>query len=234
MLSAMTEDPNSGDRFRRNVRLDPAGWTCLVRYADAYFEGKRHPATDAALLDAILKPTPFPEAPSAAFNAAVAHLAETTAQRLNLVNKKFNYGADVTKALLEATAVYPKVDRAAGDPLPFSRKLPSGSPPVPSAPWTLSVPIHYSGLLPETDLRSFLDKALVAKAARLGLDTLPPKHLPPPTGLPVPESVLTGRHLDEALVAILAALPLTAPIQDDRLVTTLRWLRSALILRQQA
>jgi hypothetical protein len=230
----MTEDPTSGDRFRRNVRLDPAGWTCLVRYADAYFEGKRHPATDAALLDAILKPVMFPAEPEPSFNAAVAHFAETTAQRLSLVNKTFHYGADVTKALLEATARYPKVERATADPLPFVRKLPSGSPPVPAAPWTISLPLHFSGRLPATDLRSFLDKALVAKAARLGLDALPPKVLPPPRGFPVPESVATGRHLDEALVAILAALPLTAPLPDERLVTTLRWLRSALLLRQQA
>jgi hypothetical protein len=92
----------------------------------------------------------------------------------------------------------------------------------------------YRGRLPSSDLRSFLDKALVAKAARLGLDALPPKVLPPPRGFPVPESVATGRHLDEALVAILAALPLTAPLPDERLVTTLRWLRSALLLRQQS
>ena len=72
---------------------------------------------------------------------------------------------------------------------------------------------------------------LVAKAARLGLDRLPEKVLPPPQALPCVESVMTSRHLDEALVCILAALPLTAPIPDDRLVTTLRWLRSALQLR---
>lgn len=224
----MTEDPNSGDRQRRNVRLDPAGWSCLVRYADAYFEGKRHPATDAALLDAVFTPTLFPAAPEAAFNAAVARLAETTAQRLSLLTKKFHYGADVAKAVLEATETYPKVGRAVTDPLPFARKLPSGSPPVPSAPWTLSVPLHYAGLLPENDLRSFLDKALVAKATRVGLEGLPPKVVAPPKGLPCPESVMTSRHLDEALVAILSALPLTAPIEDERLVTTLRWLRSAL------
>lgn len=230
MLPAMT-DENSGDRIRRTVRLDPPGWLCLCRFADAYWEGKRHPATDAALLDAILETTPFPSAPTPAFNAAVATLVEETAQRLNLINKKFHYGADVAKAMLDAAASYPNVERAPGSPLPFARRLPSGSPPVPAAPWALSIPLHFAGKVPEDGLRAFLDGALVAKAARLGLDRLPEKVLPPPQALPCVESVVTSRHLDEALVCILAALPLTAPIPDDRLVTTLRWLRSALQLR---
>lgn len=227
----MTDDPSSGDRVRRTVRLDPSGWLCLCRIADAYWEGKRHPATDAALLDAIMEPTPFPAEPSPEFNAKLAAFVEAAAQRLNLTTKKFHYGSDVSKALIDASATYPNVERAPGSPLPFVRRLPSGNPPVPTAPWALSIPMHYAGKVPESDLRPFLDAALVAKAERLGLAGLPEKVLPPPAALPCVESVMTMRHLDEALVAILAALPLTAPISDDRLHTTLRWLRSVLLLR---
>jgi hypothetical protein len=135
------------------------------------------------------------------------------------------------KAILDAAATYPNVERTHGSPLPFARRLPTGNPPVPTAPWALSIPKGFADKLPEHGLRSFLDGALVAKAARLGLDRLPERDLPPPRALPSLDSVATSRHLDEALVCILAALPLTAPLPSERLLTTLRWLRSALALR---
>lgn len=230
MLAPMTDDPNSGDRVRRSVRLDPAGWLVLCRIADAYWEGKRHPAIDAALLDALMHPVAIPDTPSPEFNAHLSTLIEHLAQRLIPTTKKFHFGEDVTKALLAAVVSYPKIERAPGAPLPFVRRLPSGSPPVPTAPWALTCPIQFSGKLPEADLRPFVDAALLHKATRLGLDA-PEKILPTPRSLPSLESALTTRHLDESLVAILAALPVASVIHDDRLHTTLRWLRSNLLMR---
>ena len=230
MLVPMTDDPISGDRVRRSARLDPSGWLVLCRIADAYWEGKRHPAIDAAILDALMQPVDIPETPSPEFNAHVATFVEHLAQRLNPVTKKFHFGDDVAKALLAAVVVYPNIERAPLGPLPFVRRLPSGSPPVPTAPWALTCPIQFSGRLPDTDLRAFVEEALLQKGLRLRLDD-PKKILPPPRSLPSLEAALTTRYLDESLVGIVAALPICSAIHDDRLHTTLRWLRSVLILR---
>ena len=183
-----------------------------------------------------MKPTSLPSKtlPSKqthAFNAALVAVIETVAQRLSQTNKTFHYGSDVARALIEASDTYPSSKRQPGDPLPFVRRLPKGIPPVPSAPWALSIPLHYAARLPETDLRAFVNDAFVRKAARLGLDGSPNKSLPPPLTLPCRELSMTTRHLEEVLVGILTALPVVAPSHDERVGTTLRWLRSALLVR---
>jgi hypothetical protein len=225
MLQDDMVDTSSGDRTRRSVRLDPAGWTMLVRIADAYWEGKRHSATDAAVLDALSPLTLYPSKPEQAFNDALTALCETVARRLSQPTKTFHFGDDAAKALIKASDVYPAL---LDKPLPgFIRKLPTAIPALPSGPWVVNIPEQFAHLLPDSDWRSFVDKALVNKGTRLGFSGLPEKTLPVPTALPSLQAVMTSRHLDEALVAILCALPQTAPLKDDRLQTTLRWLASA-------
>jgi hypothetical protein len=223
----------SGDRVRRSVRFDPTGWLMLCRIADAYWDGKRHPACDAAVLDAILgTTTAFPAEPDPAFNATVSELVAATAKRLSQPTKKFNFGAEVAAAITRAAESYPALPNPAAPPsLGFVRKLPTGMPPVPTGPWVVTVPKHFAHLLPESDLRAFLETALLQKAERLHLDGHPRKTLPAPRALPPTQSVLTLRYLDEAMVSILAALPLTAPIRDERLPIALQWLSSALQFR---
>ncbi len=214
-VRGMSDEP-SGTRLRRTVRLDEGGFNALCRIADAYWDGKRHSAADAALVDALCPPTPIPTATSEAFaNQVLAPFIETCAQRLNQ-NKRFHYGADVVRALQEGAA-------------PLSRPLSFVPEPVPMAPWALTVPLELSGQLPESGLRAFIDGALQQKAAWLGLSG-PATTLPLPTQLPHIETIIRSRHMDEALVAILAGLP-WVPAGNERVPAAMRWLRSTLALR---
>lgn len=62
-VPGMSDEP-SGTRLRRTVRLDEGGFNALCRIADAYWDGKRHSAADAALVDALCPPTPIPTSTS--------------------------------------------------------------------------------------------------------------------------------------------------------------------------
>lgn len=234
-MLALADDVKSDNaRWRRTVRLDPAGWSMLVRVANAYWDGKRHPAAEASILDAVMPTTEFPAEPEPAFNEAVANFVEALAMRLQHLKKKFFYGNDVAKTLIAVPDSYPALSWTAAS-LPFVRRQDTACPPVPEAPLAITGPLRYAELLPKSDFRPFVDDSLIKTARRLALAGLPQKILPPPKALPSVEAMMASRYLDESLVSVVAALPFTSALADDRrLPTTLRQLRWVLMLRSTA
>jgi len=225
------DEHQSGGTIRKNTRLEPSGWYCLCRVAEAYYSGQRHVATTAALVDALSTTVPFPQVATDEFTAHYTALVEATAKRLN-TTKVFHYGADVRDAWIATGGAAGDPRTAVTDPLPFSRAFPTADVALPESPWGCVVPLALSINWPEQDSRRFVDGALVAKAERLGLAGAEKAHLPPPTELPALEFVKTGRHLDEALTALLTSAPLVA--HDPTTATALRWLRAALENRARA
>ena len=219
----------SVDRAQITFRFDKVGWSAFCRYSQVYFEGAKTPAIEAAVLDALLDPVPFPEAPSFEFTEKVADFCEALATRLTNVNKQFHYGADVAEALIAAVDAYPELSGQSPDILPFARFLQAeDEPELPKVPAYFKLAVQFQALLPDK-VRPFITESLVKKVESLRIADPMPVHLLPPRALPTMQVAKLGRHLDESLMALLAALPLT--VEHPRLPVCLRWLRTALKCR---
>lgn len=190
----------------------------LCAIADAHYRGQRHTAADAVVVDLVHTPTPFPDAVDDAFADAVAAVVEACARRLS-ERQRLHFGADVAHAFLVS-------DGAALPPIPRAAST-STADPVPRTPWALTVPQELVASVPGS-LRVVFDQALVTKAAGLGLAV----HgvVSAPRLLPHPASLTHTRHLDEALVAVAAAL-VHLGAAGPALLASLRWLRAALAAR---
>ena len=220
----------SVDRAQITFRFDKVGWSAFCRYSQVFFEGAKTPAIEAAVLDALLEPVPFPDAPSLEFTEHVADYCEALAERLTNIKKQFHYGDDVAKALIAAVNAYPELPSHTVDTLPFARLMQvEPEPDLPTVPAYFKLAVQFQALLPDK-VRPFITESLVRKVESLRISDPMPVHLLPPRSLPTMQVVKLGRHLDEALVALLAALPFT--VEHPRLPVCLRWLRAAVTCRQ--